>query len=219
MTLLTSPLAAGAQGNNPPSQSPTTTPTGSTGIRGSLSKALTGSSLMSSTKSVSSAKSLWTVATAKSALSKWTTAVLGEAPVPIEEEDDDEFAHGERISRKEQKKIEKQKKRIKDPNTEKLIRELTHQALGPPIKDESFSGRVKEHLRIDELYRKIVAQRIRVANEKPQYPDLKKLVTSMSFELLMGSIILANALCIGWDTFYKEGEPRPAILGASEHIF
>lgn len=189
-----------------------------TGMKARLSQSLTRGFTSLSLSSKATGASSWSSATAVTAMVRWKNAVLGEPP-PVGADDEDDMAGEERISRKDQKKLLIQEKRKKDPHTENMIRELTLQALGPPVKDESFQGRIKEKFRIDELYRKIVEQRIRVATEKPRNPHLKKIVTSMAFELWMGLLISTNAVCIGWDTFYAADEPRPSILAISEHLF
>jgi hypothetical protein len=141
--MLTSPLASASSANIALADSERSTPTSAArGLTGSLRQSFTGLSL----KSTSSTKSKWTVATVTSAVVKWRNAVLGEPPPFEEADEDDDFAREQQnvLSRKDQKKVIKAERRKKDPHTENIIRELTLQQVGLPIK----CTRVHTHARV-----------------------------------------------------------------------
>ena len=60
---------------------------------------------------------------------------------------------------------------------------------------------------------------IRCKEWGPRYPWINKKVCSLRFDAFMGLLIVLNAICIGWDTYYDAGDERPALLATSEHLF
>lgn len=55
--------------------------------------------------------------------------------------------------------------------------------------------------------------------EEAYFKDIHATVNTVKFEAFFGLLILLNAICIGWDTFYLPDESRPVILVLSEHFF
>lgn len=89
----------------------------------------------------------------------------------------------------------------------------------PPRRQNPYLRMFLEITGIAWFLSKLVEETLRQEEEGSRYPAVHRLVRNVRFEAVMGSLILLNALCIGWDTYYLPGDVKPAVLAMSEHIF
>mmetsp|Transcript_23149 Transcript_23149/g.53218 ORF Transcript_23149/g.53218 Transcript_23149/m.53218 type:complete len:721 (-) Transcript_23149:44-2206(-) len=70
-----------------------------------------------------------------------------------------------------------------------------------------------------EVRIRIGMKKLQVREERPYFESLYHLASHREFELFIASLIVLNCVCIAWDSYYRQGEDRPALLVASDHIF
>lgn len=62
-------------------------------------------------------------------------------------------------------------------------------------------------------------KRVRIEFSPPYFEFARLMTTSIAFEAFVGSLILLNGVMIGWESFYRPDEAKPALLLISEHVF
>lgn len=140
----------------------------------------------------------------------------------LAQEDEDESDEEDRQERSQKLRDTIRRHRISERDLESK-RDRAFQALGtvalPLPGTEPWGLRVQRKLGILELRVGLQVKKLKLEEDPPYYKDLHAVVTSLKFEAFFGLLIILNAICIGWDTFYGPDDRKPSILNWSEHVF
>mmetsp|Transcript_139520 Transcript_139520/g.256591 ORF Transcript_139520/g.256591 Transcript_139520/m.256591 type:complete len:835 (+) Transcript_139520:133-2637(+) len=136
-------------------------------------------------------------------------------------DEEDEEMKAEFIGRRLRDSVHMQRIKVKemDSKRERGFLNLGTMEYPPPGKERGLLW-LQRKTGILELRVRLQIEEMRLEEQDHAYfRDIHEIVHTVKFEAFFGLLILLNAVCIGWDTFYLPDERRPAILDISEHFF